>query len=183
MADTPMTRRDPEPAGARPTRRDAASGAAVTRRDEPVATPPPTRRDGAAGGASAVDFGPDTGGLPAPVYEHYQPVPAGSLGAGGEAHRVLRVRDRQTGVERVVKVYGSNVRPDPALLRALQNAHSPYLVEVIEWGDHTDSYGYSYFDSDLNSPNGGWTLQGAPLTEFHRLMALPSSLQANETGF
>jgi len=141
VADTPMTRRDPEPAGARPTRRDAASGAAVTRRDEPVATPPPTRRDGAAGGASAVDFGPDTGGLPAPVYEHYQPVPAGSLGAGGEAHRVLRVRDRQTGVERVVKVYGSNVRPDPALLRALQNAHSPYLVEVIEWGDHTDSYG------------------------------------------
>ena len=23
--------------------------------------------------------------------------------------------------------------------------------------------GYAYFDSDLNSPNGGWTLQGAPL--------------------
>ena len=42
--------------------------------------------------------------------------------------------------------------------------------------------GYAYFDSDLNSPTGGWSLQGAPLQEFHRLMALPTSLQVNETG-
>lgn len=40
--------------------------------------------------------------------------------------------------------------------------------------------GLAYFDSDLNSPTGGWALTGEPLTRFHQLMATPTSLHANQ---
>jgi eukaryotic-like serine/threonine-protein kinase len=136
-----MTRRD-EPVGPAMTRRDEPAGAAVTRRDEPAGAAA-TRRDEPADGMPRFDLGADTGGLPAPLFERYEPVIAGSLGVGGEAHYVMRVRDRRTGEERVAKVYGVNVRPDPALLQALKDAQSRYLVEVIEWGDHTDRYGHT----------------------------------------
>ena len=43
--------------------------------------------------------------------------------------------------------------------------------------------GFAYFDSNLNSPTGGWEIQGAPLTEFRRLIALPTSLKASQTGY
>jgi hypothetical protein len=42
--------------------------------------------------------------------------------------------------------------------------------------------GLAYFDSDLNSPTGGWALQGQPLDEFRRLMKAPTSLRASQTG-
>lgn len=35
--------------------------------------------------------------------------------------------------------------------------------------------GLAYYDSDLNSPKGGWTLAGAPLQEFRRLVDAPTS--------
>ncbi len=43
--------------------------------------------------------------------------------------------------------------------------------------------GLVYFDSDLNSPKGGWVLAGQPLDLFRRLMSVPTSLQATETGY
>ena len=42
--------------------------------------------------------------------------------------------------------------------------------------------GLSYFDSDLNSPQGGWTLQGGPLTLFRQLMSGQASLLADRNG-
>lgn len=51
-------------------------------------------------------------------------------------------------------------------------------------GSHADGRGarmvaLSYFDSDLNSPNGGWTLTGEPLVEFRRRVVDPRSVLAN----
>jgi len=41
--------------------------------------------------------------------------------------------------------------------------------------------GMAYFDSDLNSPKGGWTLAGAPLDTFRSLMAASTSLTAQQS--
>ena len=35
--------------------------------------------------------------------------------------------------------------------------------------------GFAYFDSDLNSPDGGWTLVGEPLNKFRALLTVPTS--------
>jgi hypothetical protein len=80
-----------------------------------------------------------TGGLPEPVLERYDPVR--SLGAGGEAHLVMLVRDRETSDERVVKVYRAAVRPDPELLTVLRDADPAHLVRVYQWDEHTDRFG------------------------------------------
>lgn len=121
-----------------PTRRDRPRRTRATRRDEPDSRQaPPTRRDG-------TDEAPrytDTGGLPEPVYAEYEPVPNGSLGAGGEAHLVMRVRRRSDDAERVVKVYRSTIRPDTELLEVLRAADPEHLVRIEDWGDHTDRYG------------------------------------------
>ncbi len=42
--------------------------------------------------------------------------------------------------------------------------------------------GLAYFDSDLNSPKGGWTLTGAPLDQFRVLMQQPTSLTAGQSS-
>ena len=43
--------------------------------------------------------------------------------------------------------------------------------------------GLAYFDSGLNSPTGSWELEGEPLSEFHELQGLPTSLLADEDGY
>jgi hypothetical protein len=42
------------------------------------------------------------------------------------------------------------------------------MVNFFHWGfdNHKDQLAVSYFDSDLNSPDGGWTLTGANLNQF-----------------
>jgi hypothetical protein len=40
----------------------------------------------------------------------------------------------------------------------------------------------SYFDSDLNSPTGGWSLYGEPLTKFRQLMTASTSLLVNQSS-
>lgn len=81
----------------------------------------------------------DPAGLPAPVFAHYAP-DGGSLGAGGEAHLVMRVRHRESGELRVVKVYGVVNRPDPTLFDRLRQADHEHLVRLYEWGEHTDEW-------------------------------------------
>ncbi|MBP2328008.1 serine/threonine protein kinase [Kibdelosporangium banguiense] len=137
---------------AAPTRRDAPRGTSSTRRDDVSAgQPPPTRRDDGEPAKTSID----TGGLPKPVFDRYEPVPGGSLGAGGEAHLVMRVRRRTDGADRVVKVYRSTIQPDTKLLEALHTADSAHLVGVDEWGDHTDAYGTSVSWEVLEYVPGG----------------------------
>ncbi|HEY0251612.1 MAG TPA: hypothetical protein VGC41_08795, partial [Kofleriaceae bacterium] len=40
--------------------------------------------------------------------------------------------------------------------------------------------GLSAFDSDLNSPDGGWELEGAQLTEFNALMGDPRTAHIDD---
>lgn len=42
--------------------------------------------------------------------------------------------------------------------------------------------GLAYFDSDLNSPKGGWTLYGAPLDRFRALMTASTSIGPNQVS-
>jgi hypothetical protein len=42
--------------------------------------------------------------------------------------------------------------------------------------------GMSYFDSNLNSPSGGWELFGAPLAKFRELSLQPTSIAANASS-
>jgi hypothetical protein len=42
--------------------------------------------------------------------------------------------------------------------------------------------GLAYFDSNLNSPKGGWELFGEPLGAFRQLMTAPTSLRAGQSG-
>jgi hypothetical protein len=42
--------------------------------------------------------------------------------------------------------------------------------------------GFAYFDSDLNSRGGGWSLHGAPLAKFRQLAKEPTSLPASRSG-
>ncbi|QKV74888.1 protein kinase [Amycolatopsis sp. Hca4] len=141
MTEAKPTRRDdPE----RPaTRRDVPGSAErrSTRRDEPAPSGPrPTHRD-EQGGTDVPAT--DTGGLPAPVFERYEPLDDGNIGVGGEAHLVLKVRHRELGSLHVVKVYTTAFRPDPQLLTALQGADERHLVKITDWGEYTNRYGTS----------------------------------------
>jgi hypothetical protein len=40
----------------------------------------------------------------------------------------------------------------------------------------------SDFDSNLNSPSGGWELVGAPLAKFRELSLRPTSIAANASS-
>ncbi len=129
MGEVRPTRRD-LPRGAAPTRRDAVADVSVTRRDEPTVTARSTSDGG-------------NGGLPEPVFMDYEPVKA--LRAGGEAHRVMKVRHRTNNTLHVVKVYGEASRPDTDLLAALHAANDEnqaHLVRVDGWGEAEDEYGH-----------------------------------------
>lgn len=45
-------------------------------------------------------------------------------------------------------------------------------------GQGAQVIGFAYFDSGLNSPTGGWSLQGAPLDTFRQLVDAPTSVLA-----
>ncbi|ONI84535.1 hypothetical protein ALI22I_28695 [Saccharothrix sp. ALI-22-I] len=145
---------------AAPTRRDPPRQSAATRRD--VADPRATRRDQ----PEAPDPAVETGGLPAPLFEEYEPV--SGMPAGGEAHLVMRVRHRADGSDHVVKLYGSAIRPDPELLMALQRADSDHLVRITGWGEHTDRFGNSTSWEVLEHVAGG-SLRDLVRTEGPRL--------------
>ena len=56
---------------------------------------------------------------------------------------------------------------------ALQSGSTPGTAQLI---------GLAYFDSNLNSPSGGWELFGQPLAQFRQLMGAPTSLRADQSG-
>ncbi len=56
---------------------------------------------------------------------------------------------------------------------ALASGSTPGAAQVI---------GMSYFDSNLNSPKGGWELFGGPLQRFRQIMTLPTSVSASAAG-
>ncbi|NNJ62111.1 MAG: serine/threonine-protein kinase, partial [Dactylosporangium sp.] len=135
----PTTRRVPDPTRreADPTRREADP----TRREaDPTRPMPadPTRREADPTRPMPAEQDADAGGLPPEVFARYEPVR--SLGAGGEAHVVMLVRDRRTGEHRVVKVYGVQIRPDRELFDALRTADARQVVRVLESGEYTDAY-------------------------------------------
>lgn len=51
------------------------------------------------------------------------------------------------------------------------------------FSDRAQIIGLAAFDSNLNSPNGGWELKGEQLTRFRELLLRSTSLLANEDGF
>ncbi|BCJ39764.1 hypothetical protein GCM10010168_77800 [Actinoplanes ianthinogenes] len=131
-------------------REDVTPGAAATTREGAPATTregaPATTREGASGPAPTTRESPeghagreDSGGLPGAVFARYRP--EADLATGGEAHLVMLVRDRETGEQRVAKVYPTAVRPDTALLDALRTADARHVVRVIDWGEESGAYG------------------------------------------
>ena len=155
MTEARPTRRDAPPQAA--TRRDdpGSPGPRPTRRDHPdLSGPQPTRRD-LPGEQQEFDTPADTGGLPAPVFERYEPLEGGNIGTGGEAHLVMKVRHREHGTTHVVKLYNSAIRPDPELLTALQGADERHLIKITDWGEHTNRYGTSVSWEVLEYAPGG----------------------------
>ncbi|GAA4609027.1 hypothetical protein BJY16_007129 [Actinoplanes octamycinicus] len=146
MSDYTTRREDTTPGPAATTREGAArttrEGAARTTREGAAQT----TREGAAGPAPTTRESPegrppteDSGGLPAAIFARYRP--EADLATGGEAHLVMLVRDRETGEQRVAKVYPTAVRPDTALLDALRTADARHVVRVIDWGEETGAFG------------------------------------------
>lgn len=47
------------------------------------------------------------------------------------------------------------------------------MQDFWDWGfiNNKDMIGHCYFDSDLNSDTGGWTLSGEPLNKFHDILS------------
>jgi hypothetical protein len=138
VSDAAPTRREDHPEVA-PTVRQTGSGGWLppTRREHP--SPPPPGTIPPPPGAPAPHAW--HAGLPHPLLAQYQPVR--SLGAGGEAHVVMLVRERGDGTERVVKVYPTALRPQRGLLDALRRADPAHLVRVLRWGEYVDPFGTS----------------------------------------
>jgi hypothetical protein len=127
----------------------------ATTRDVPGPQPPPTRRDadGGTGTRGAAGAGPASGpgraapadgaraGLPDELFARYEPV--GTLPEGGEAQRVVLVRERDSETMRVVKLYSTALRPDPALIAALQRADPAHVVRILGSGTATDTFGFT----------------------------------------
>ncbi|TDC67013.1 serine/threonine-protein kinase [Micromonospora sp. KC207] len=127
MSDAP-TRREGPGRQAPPTTADPALGTAPATTRE---TPPPTPAAPAAGG--------DDSGLPQGVSARFAPVR--HLATGGEAHLVMLVEERATGLTRVAKVYPTSVRPDPRLLDALRTADERHVVRMLDYGTEVNRYG------------------------------------------
>ncbi|MEU1180975.1 serine/threonine-protein kinase [Streptomyces sp. NPDC005820] len=109
--------------------------------------------------AGAGAQGWDAGGpqVPAAVVERYEIL--GDLPTGGETYRVLRVLDRLSGHQRVVKLYHKSHRQADDVLRGLQRAVHRHVVTVHSFGTEPDR-------------SGGWPwevleyLPGGSLKEF-----------------
>jgi hypothetical protein len=121
FGEPPPTRHDPVPAsGAPPTRLDGVA--------------PATRLDP----NSAAEMS-SAGGLPDVLRRRFDPVE--NLGDGGEAHLVLRVRDRADGAERVIKLYRGAVDHNSELAASLLATNSRHVAKVIERDEYTDGLG------------------------------------------
>ncbi|WP_036372146.1 protein kinase [Micromonospora sp. ATCC 39149] len=126
MSDTP-TRREGPGRQAAPTTADPAAG-----------TAPATTREAAPPTPAAPATGDDSG-LPQGVSARFSPVR--HLATGGEAHLVMLVEERATGLTRVAKVYPTSVRPDPRLLDALRTADERHVVRMLDYGTEVNRYG------------------------------------------
>ncbi|MFF2367862.1 protein kinase [Streptomyces sp. NPDC058122] len=136
--DENLTRRDPadHDDGARDeTRRETRSGAGTRRTDETRAD---TRsRDPGATTGNGRDNGWNQ--VPAAITERYDVVKA--LQAGGEAYRVLLVRDQQDGTAWVVKLYRGSERRTDEVMRGLREAGHPHIVRMRDFGAEPDTFG------------------------------------------
>ncbi|WP_229075939.1 protein kinase [Actinoplanes sp. DH11] len=145
------TTRESRPRADATTRESRPRADATTR--EAAAAPATTRES--AGGAGPADGvrAEDAGGLPQAVFSRYRPVR--DLATGGEAHLVMLVSDRQTGEERVAKVYPTAVRPATSLLDALRSADPRHVVRVVDWGEEVRAYGAAMSWEVLEYAPGG----------------------------
>ncbi|MEU8052482.1 protein kinase domain-containing protein [Micromonospora haikouensis] len=126
MSDVP-TRREGPGRQAPPTTADPAPGSAPATTRETPTTPPAAPATG------------DDSGLPQGVSARFSPVR--HLATGGEAHLVMLVEERATGLTRVAKVYPTSVRPDPRLLDALRTADERHVVRMLDYGTEVNRYG------------------------------------------
>jgi hypothetical protein len=77
--------------------------------------------------------------VPAAITERYEVVRA--LPAGGEAYRVLLVRDQRDGSAWVVKLYRGSERRTDEVMRGLRDADHPHIVRVRDFGAEPDTFG------------------------------------------
>ncbi|MBB5827168.1 protein kinase domain-containing protein [Micromonospora carbonacea] len=123
-----------------PTRREGPGRqAAPTTADPTPGTAPATTRETPPPGPAAPATGGDDSGLPQGVSARFSPVR--HLATGGEAHLVMLVEERATGLTRVAKVYPTSVRPDPRLLDALRTADERHVVRMLDYGTEVNRYG------------------------------------------
>ncbi|MGC4806425.1 protein kinase domain-containing protein [Micromonospora sp. DT233] len=139
MSDVP-TRREGGGRHTPPTTADPNGNIAPpTTADPPGDTAPATTREPAGHTPAAPATGGDDGGLPRGVSARFDPVR--HLATGGEAHLVMLVEERETGSQRVAKVYPTSIRPDPRLLAALRTADERHVVRMIDYGTEVNRYG------------------------------------------
>ncbi|MEU6277907.1 serine/threonine-protein kinase [Streptomyces populi] len=78
-----------------------------------------------------------------------------SLGAGGEAHRVLLARDITDGSLAVIKIYRQSIRRNDDVMRALGGARHRHVVRLLDHGTTTDQFGDQWSWEVLEYAAGG----------------------------